>query len=109
MDDGLVEDDLDGDVGVELGGSRGRIQLDDLGRSAEASGEQDRGCEKGDAEGDRPEPERAGTRAQYGRERAVSTSIAGAAPVPLFTSIRAVLSVAILPTPAVAVLSAGFP
>ena len=107
MDDGLIKDDLDRRVRVELGGSGGGIELDDLRRSAEAAGQQDGRGDEGDAERYDPEPERAVTRTQYGRERAVSTSIADAAPAPLLTSIRAVLSVAILATPAAAVLSAG--
>ena len=58
MDDGLVKDDLDGGVGVQLRGARGRVELDDLRWSAEAAGEEHRWCEDRDAEGEGPEPER---------------------------------------------------
>ena len=103
----LVKDDLDGGVGVQLGGAGRRVELDDLRRGAEAPGEEDRGCEDREAEGEGTEPERVPTGAQYARDSAFSTSSGTTEPEPLFTSIRAVLSVAILATPVVAVLSAG--
>jgi hypothetical protein len=60
----LVKDDLHGGVGVQLGGTGGRVELDDLRRSAEAPGEEDRRCEDRDGEGQGTEPERAPRGAQ---------------------------------------------
>jgi hypothetical protein len=62
--DGLVEDDLDGGVGVQLRGPGRRVELDDLWRGAEAAGEEDRGGEDRYAEGEVTEPERAPARGQ---------------------------------------------
>jgi len=103
----LVKDDLDGGIGVQLGRAGGWVELDDLRRGAEASGEENRGCEE---RGGRGAGQRSRSACRGGLNKrgtvAFSTSIGTTEPTPLFTSIRAALSAAILATPVVAVLSA---